>query len=144
MRNRCCSTAAAAVVSELPAGHNHPPLENAQPTTVDDVTEYIRIYPQHGNGKKKHATTCRSDVVQPRPAHVLPASVNIHPLMKEPGCQKLQLQTHEKVESISVHKSQAAPGILARSVLRRIPANTADIAATRPQERQHQSVQLDD
>ena len=67
MRNRCCSTAAAAVVSELPAGHNHQPLENAQPTTVDDVTEYIRIYPQHGNGKK-HTHTRHYLPIRCRPA----------------------------------------------------------------------------
>jgi hypothetical protein len=48
------------------------------------------------------------------------------------------------VEAACYHQSQAAPGKVAGSALRRIPTITASITATLPQERQHQSVLLDD
>jgi hypothetical protein len=61
----------------------------------------------------------------------------------ERTCQTFHLQSHEKVEAICYHNSQAAPGELARSVLRSIPGNTSDITASLPQDRLHQSDKLD-
>ena len=69
--------------------------------------------------------------VHPRPAHALLATGYVNTpaaATNRRSCQKFHHQSHEKVETICYNYSQAAPGELARSALRRIPTNTANIA----------------
>ena len=122
---------------------------NTERITVDEGTEYIQIYPDVATAA--YTLNHRNYLPSKRPAapHArAAATVNTISLREaatnRKTCQKHRLKSHEKVESTCYHKSQAAPGKVAGSALRRIPTITASITATLPQERQHQSVLLDD